>query len=89
MTTTQLTPAQHAILAKAINTSGGKIEWFCGGRFIRRRRGRRGSRGDGSGRRRGRRGAQRSLRIARGRLDRRLRHDDLGLRPEPQRPLAR
>ena len=28
MTTTQLTPAQHAILAKAINTSGGKIEWF-------------------------------------------------------------
>ena len=32
MTTTPtnqtLTPAQHAILAKAINTSGGKIEWF-------------------------------------------------------------
>jgi hypothetical protein len=28
MTTTQLTPAQHAILAKAINTSGGKIVWF-------------------------------------------------------------
>jgi hypothetical protein len=28
MTTTQLTPAQHAILAKAINTSDGKIEWF-------------------------------------------------------------
>ena len=28
MTTTQLTPAQHAILAKAINTSAGKIEWF-------------------------------------------------------------
>ena len=28
MTNTQLTPAQHAILAKAINTSGGKIEWF-------------------------------------------------------------
>ena len=28
MTSTQLTPAQHAILAKAINTSGGKIEWF-------------------------------------------------------------
>jgi hypothetical protein len=28
MTTTQLTLAQHAILAKAINTSGGKIEWF-------------------------------------------------------------
>ena len=28
MTTTQLTPAQHAILAKAINTGGGKIEWF-------------------------------------------------------------
>jgi len=28
MTTTQLTPAQHAILAKAINTSGGKLEWF-------------------------------------------------------------
>jgi len=28
MTTIQLTPAQHAILAKAINTSGGKIEWF-------------------------------------------------------------
>lgn len=26
--TTQLTPAQHAILAKAINTTGGKIEWF-------------------------------------------------------------
>ena len=28
MTTTQLTPAQHAILAKAINTSAGKIDWF-------------------------------------------------------------
>ena len=28
MSTTQLTPAQHAILAKAINSSGGKIEWF-------------------------------------------------------------
>ena len=28
MTSTQLTPAQHAILAKAINTSAGKIEWF-------------------------------------------------------------
>lgn len=28
MTTTQLTPAQHAILAKAINTSAGKIKWF-------------------------------------------------------------
>lgn len=28
MTTTQLTPAQHAILAKAIHTSDGKIEWF-------------------------------------------------------------
>jgi hypothetical protein len=28
MTTMQLTPAQHAILAKAIHTSGGKIEWF-------------------------------------------------------------
>jgi len=28
MTTTQLTPAQHAILAKAIHTSGGKILWF-------------------------------------------------------------
>ena len=28
MTTIQLTPAQHAILAKAINTSAGKIEWF-------------------------------------------------------------
>lgn len=28
MSTNQLTPAQHAILAKAINTSGGKIEWF-------------------------------------------------------------
>lgn len=28
MTITQLTPAQHAILAKAINTSGGQIEWF-------------------------------------------------------------
>jgi len=26
--TTQLTPAQHAILAKAIHTSGGKIDWF-------------------------------------------------------------
>lgn len=28
MTTTQLTPAQHAILAKAINTSAGKLDWF-------------------------------------------------------------
>lgn len=28
MTTTTLTPTQHAILAKAINTSGGKIDWF-------------------------------------------------------------
>jgi outer membrane murein-binding lipoprotein Lpp len=28
MTTTQLTPAQHAILAYAINTCGGKIDWF-------------------------------------------------------------
>ena len=28
MTTTHLTPAQHAILAKAIHTSGGKITWF-------------------------------------------------------------
>lgn len=28
MTTTNLTPAQHAILAKAINTSNGKIDWF-------------------------------------------------------------
>ncbi|SCK61222.1 Protein of unknown function [Variovorax sp. HW608] len=28
MSTTQLTPAQHAILAKAINASGGKIDWF-------------------------------------------------------------
>ena len=28
MITTQLTPAQHAILAKAINSSGGKIDWF-------------------------------------------------------------
>ena len=28
MTTTTLTLAQHAILAKAINTSGGKIDWF-------------------------------------------------------------
>ena len=28
MTTANLTPAQHAILAKAINTSGGKIDWF-------------------------------------------------------------
>ena len=28
MTSTQLTPAQHAILAKAINTSDGKIDWF-------------------------------------------------------------
>ena len=28
MTTTNLTPAQHAILAKAINTSAGKIDWF-------------------------------------------------------------
>ena len=28
LTLQTLTPAQHAILAKAINTSGGKIEWF-------------------------------------------------------------
>ncbi len=28
MTTTNLTPAQHAILAKAVKTSDGKIEWF-------------------------------------------------------------
>ena len=28
MTTINLTPAQHAILAKAINTSAGKIDWF-------------------------------------------------------------
>ena len=28
MTTLQLTPAQHAILARAIHTSGGKIDWF-------------------------------------------------------------
>ncbi|MEZ2137732.1 DUF3489 domain-containing protein [Stenotrophomonas maltophilia] len=28
MTTANLTPAQHAILAKAINTSAGKIDWF-------------------------------------------------------------
>lgn len=28
MPTTSLTPAQHAILAKAINTSTGKIDWF-------------------------------------------------------------
>jgi hypothetical protein len=28
MTTTNLTPAQHAILAKAINTSSGKVDWF-------------------------------------------------------------
>lgn len=28
MTTTQLTPAQHAILARAINDTGGKIDWF-------------------------------------------------------------
>lgn len=28
MSTTQLTPAQHAVLAKAINTSAGKIDWF-------------------------------------------------------------
>lgn len=28
MTTAQLTPAQHAILAKAINVSAGKIDWF-------------------------------------------------------------
>lgn len=28
MTTTQLTPAQHAILAYAIEHTGGKIEWF-------------------------------------------------------------
>ena len=28
MTTTQLTPAQHAILAYAINHNAGKIDWF-------------------------------------------------------------
>ena len=28
MSTIQLTPAQHAILAKAIHSSDGKIEWF-------------------------------------------------------------
>jgi hypothetical protein len=28
MTTTQLTPAQHAILAYAIEHTGGKIDWF-------------------------------------------------------------
>ena len=28
MTTANLTPAQHAILAKAIHASDGKIEWF-------------------------------------------------------------
>ena len=28
MTSTQLTPAQHAILAKAINSNEGKIDWF-------------------------------------------------------------
>src|SRR3546814_2540366 len=28
MTTIQLTPAQHAILAYAIEHTGGKIEWF-------------------------------------------------------------
>jgi hypothetical protein len=28
MTPTPLTPAQHAVLAKAIHTSGGKIVWF-------------------------------------------------------------
>jgi len=28
MSTIQLTPAQHAILAKAINNSDGRIEWF-------------------------------------------------------------
>jgi hypothetical protein len=28
MSKQQLTPAQHAILARAINTSGGKIVWF-------------------------------------------------------------
>ena len=28
MTTSQLTPAQHAILAKAINTSNGQVDWF-------------------------------------------------------------
>ncbi|MFV8621907.1 hypothetical protein ACNRBL_21050, partial [Ralstonia pseudosolanacearum] len=28
MTTQQLTPAQHAILAYAIQHTGGKIEWF-------------------------------------------------------------
>ncbi|MDB0510922.1 DUF3489 domain-containing protein [Ralstonia solanacearum] len=28
MTTQQLTPAQHAILAYAIQNTGGKIEWF-------------------------------------------------------------
>ena len=28
MTTNQLTPAQHAILAYALEHTGGKIEWF-------------------------------------------------------------
>ena len=28
MTTTQLTPAQHAILAHAVEHSSGKIDWF-------------------------------------------------------------
>ena len=28
MTTTNLTPAQHAILAKRHQHSGGKIDWF-------------------------------------------------------------
>ena len=28
MATIPLTPAQHAILAKAINSSAGKIDWF-------------------------------------------------------------
>ena len=28
MTTTQLTPAQHAILAYALEHTGGKIDWF-------------------------------------------------------------
>ena len=28
MTTTQLTPAQHAILAHAVEHTSGKIDWF-------------------------------------------------------------
>ena len=28
MTTTQLTPAQHAILTHAVEHSSGKIDWF-------------------------------------------------------------